>query len=52
MIGHDSTIPPMLKMFGYADPINIAPNEYDNLFVLIANDIAGRPSSGCGIEKN
>ena len=38
VIGHDSTIPPMLKMFGYADPITIAPNEYDNLFVLIAND--------------
>jgi hypothetical protein len=38
VIGHDSTIPPMLKMFGYADPITIAPNEYDNLFALIAND--------------
>ena len=38
MVGHDSTIPPMLKLFGYADPISIARNEYDNLFVVIAND--------------
>lgn len=38
MIGHDSTILPMLKMFGYADPITIAPDEYDNLFFSIAND--------------
>ena len=37
-MGHDSTIPPMLKLFGYADPISIARKEYDNLFVLIAND--------------
>ena len=38
VVGHDSTIPPMLKLFGYAGAISIARNEYDNLFVLISND--------------
>ena len=38
IVGHDSTIPPMLKLFGHPEPITIASTEYDNLFVLISKE--------------
>jgi phosphohistidine phosphatase SixA len=38
IVGHDSSIPPMLKLLGHPEPITIAPTEYDNLFVLIPKE--------------
>ncbi len=35
IVGHDSSVPAMLKLFGHPEDITISPNEYDNLFVLV-----------------
>jgi broad specificity phosphatase PhoE len=38
IVGHDSTVPALLKMFGHPADITIAPTEYDNLFVVVPKD--------------
>lgn len=38
VVGHGNTIPDLLKGFGIATPINIAENDYDNLFVLVLEE--------------
>jgi len=38
IVGHDSSLPAILKLFGHPKDIKIAPNEYDNLFVLVPKD--------------
>jgi len=38
IVGHDSTIPGLLKLFGHPVDITIAATEYDNLFVLVPKD--------------
>jgi len=40
IVGHDSTVPALLKLFGHPAAITIAPNEYDNLFVLVPKESA------------
>jgi broad specificity phosphatase PhoE len=35
VVGHGNTIPDLLKALGLTDPISIAENDYDNLFVVI-----------------
>ena len=43
IVGHDRSVPALLKMFGHPEAITIAPTEYDNLFVLVPKD-AGPPT--------
>ena len=38
IVGHDSSVPVLLKMFGHPVDIKIAPTEYSNLFVLVPKD--------------
>jgi broad specificity phosphatase PhoE len=38
IVGHDSSVPAMLKLLGHPVDIAIAPNEYDNLFMLVPKD--------------
>jgi broad specificity phosphatase PhoE len=38
VVGHGNTIPDLIKGFGIATPINIAENDYDNLFVLLLEE--------------
>jgi broad specificity phosphatase PhoE len=38
VVGHGNTIPDLIKAFSIATPINIAENDYDNLFVLILEE--------------
>lgn len=38
VVGHGNTIPELIKAFGIATPINIAENDYDNLFILILEE--------------
>jgi broad specificity phosphatase PhoE len=38
VVGHGNTIPDLIKGFGIATPINIAENDYDNLFVLVLEE--------------
>jgi broad specificity phosphatase PhoE len=38
VVGHSNTIPDLIKGFGIATPINIAENDYDNLFVLMREE--------------
>jgi broad specificity phosphatase PhoE len=38
VVGHGNTIPDLIKGFGVATPINIAENDYDNLFVLVLDE--------------
>ena len=38
IVGHDKSIPPLLKMSGHPEAITIAPTEYDNLFMLVPKD--------------
>jgi phosphohistidine phosphatase SixA len=38
IVGHDRSVPALLKMFGHPEAITIAPAEYDNLFVLVPKD--------------
>jgi len=34
VVGHGDTIPDLIKALGISDPINIAENDYDNLFAV------------------
>lgn len=38
VIGHGNTIPDLIKALGISEPINIAENDYDNLFVVILSE--------------
>ena len=35
VVGHGNTIADLIKAFGISEPINIAENDYDNLFVVV-----------------
>ncbi|MEY2606825.1 MAG: hypothetical protein QOH31_4658 [Verrucomicrobiota bacterium] len=35
VVGHGDTIPDLLKALGMSAPINIAPNQYDDLFIVV-----------------
>ncbi len=35
VVGHGDTIPGLIKALGISDPINIAENDYDNLFAVV-----------------
>jgi 2,3-bisphosphoglycerate-dependent phosphoglycerate mutase len=35
VVGHGDTIPALIKALGISDPINIAENDYDNLFAVV-----------------
>ena len=43
IVGHDRTVPALLKLFGHPVDIAIAATEYDNLFVLVPKD-SGPPT--------
>ncbi len=43
VVGHSNTIPDLLKRLGVTQPITIADNEYDNLFVVVRRG-AGQPT--------
>jgi broad specificity phosphatase PhoE len=38
VVGHSNTIPNLIKTFGIASPIDIADNDYDNLFVVLLEE--------------
>ena len=38
VVGHSNTIPDLIKALGVAMPINIADNDYDNLFVVVLEE--------------
>jgi broad specificity phosphatase PhoE len=38
IVGHDNSVPALLKLFGHPVDITIAPTEYDNLFVLVPKE--------------
>jgi broad specificity phosphatase PhoE len=38
VVGHGDTIPGMIKELGISDPINIADNDYDNLFEIVLEE--------------
>ena len=38
VVGHDRSVPALLKAYGHPEPITIAPDEYTNLFVLVPRD--------------
>ena len=38
IVGHDRSVPALLKLFGHPVDVKIAPTEYDNLFVLVPKD--------------
>ncbi len=38
VVGHGDTIPNLIKALGVSEPINIAENDYDNLFVLVLHE--------------
>ena len=38
IVGHDRSVPAVLKSFGHPLDVTIAPTEYDNLFVLVPKD--------------
>lgn len=38
VVGHGNTIPDLLKTLGLTTPINIADNDYDNLFVVLLEE--------------
>jgi broad specificity phosphatase PhoE len=35
IVGHSNTVPALVKEFGHPDPVTIADDEFDSLFVLI-----------------
>ncbi len=35
VVGHGDTVPDLIKALGISDPINIAENDYDNLFAVV-----------------
>ncbi len=43
IVGHDRSLPALLKLFGHPVDITIVPTEYDNLFVLVPKD-SGPPT--------
>ena len=38
VVGHGNTIPEIIKALGIATPVNIADNDYDNLFVVVLEE--------------
>ncbi len=38
VVGHGNTIPDLIKALGISEPINIAENDYDNLFVVVPDE--------------
>jgi broad specificity phosphatase PhoE len=38
VVGHGNTIPDLLKTLGITTPINIADNDYDNLFIVLPDE--------------
>jgi phosphohistidine phosphatase SixA len=40
LAGHSNTVPDLLKALGCAQPVEIAADEYDNLFVVVPHDKA------------
>jgi hypothetical protein len=38
IVGHDRSVPALLKLFGHPVDIKIEPTEYDNLFVLVPKE--------------
>ena len=38
IVGHDRSVPALLKLFGHPVDIKIEPPEYDNLFVLVPKE--------------
>jgi broad specificity phosphatase PhoE len=38
VVGHGDTIPNLIKALGISEPVNIAENDYDNLFVIILEE--------------
>src|SRR4051812_45244296 len=38
VVGHGNTIPNLIKTLGITSPINIADNDYDNLFVVLLEE--------------
>jgi 2,3-bisphosphoglycerate-dependent phosphoglycerate mutase len=38
VIGHGDTIPDLIKALGISEPINIAENDYDNLFEIVLEE--------------
>ena len=38
VVGHSNTIPEIIKGLGIAEPITIADNDYDNLFVVVLDE--------------
>ncbi len=40
VVGHGDTIPKLIKTLGISEPVSIAENDYDNLFVVILTDKA------------
>jgi broad specificity phosphatase PhoE len=38
VVGHSNTIPDVIKALGITTPINIADNDYDNLFVVVLEE--------------
>jgi broad specificity phosphatase PhoE len=43
VVGHANTIPDLLKKLGVKDPVTIADNDYDDLFVVVRR--VGEPST-------
>jgi len=35
VVGHSNKIPDLIKALGISEPVNIADNDYDNLFVIV-----------------
>ena len=38
VVGHGNTVPDLIKALGISEPINIAENDYDNLFVVMLDE--------------
>jgi broad specificity phosphatase PhoE len=38
VVGHGNTIPGLIKALGISEPISIAENDYDNLFVIVIGE--------------
>ena len=52
VVGHSNTIPDLLKALGCPGELKLAPEEYDNLFVVVPTVRAGRRRwFDCGTER-
>ena len=40
VVGHSNTVPALIKEFGHPDPVTIADDEYDSLFILFPRGTA------------